>query len=333
MPGLRFIWPQSRVRDWAVAEAERLQRKKRRPGDAHWRTWESLLTKLDRGWEIAVLVDEPCRTEWIFAVLRHRLRHCWGWDGATRPLLDATEQNVAGHHARPVGGRIKRRAGTAGWYQSRKSDAPVNGGRGGGMTKPNTDWRSPPSGEVQCKSTPHRLSVAQLQRRGFYGQLGRVSVCSAAIRCRHVRFGVALVEEFRWTCRARPVLNGSATIGPSWLPVVGVGLHMSGVGSNPLFKTAVSTPVLRIKPDVLQAGVECEPAESSGVDPGGALVGLRGCRPTLPSVRRSRARTRLDPVGYRLWFRPVVPGHPVPNPTSRHCPPVSAPPVVYCPSS
>jgi len=124
MPGLGHL-PSSRVPGWAVAEAERLQRKKRRQG-MHMANLERPADQVGPAvMEIAVLVDEPCPDRVGFAVHAHpAFAHCWV--GRAQPtLLDATEQTVAGHHARRSVTVSAPRRPQLDAYQSRKSDAPV----------------------------------------------------------------------------------------------------------------------------------------------------------------------------------------------------------------
>lgn len=185
------------------------------------------------------------------------------------------------------------------------------------MSRHRLDRRRRP-GKLQCKSTPHRRTVAQLQRRGFYGQMGGIGVAAAVIAVPLLCGGAAVVSGFPLDLSSPPSApTAQRPLGPSWLPGGGVGLHTS---PNPLFRVPLDGSVAS-SPEVLHTALSA--SLPSSTQPVGFWVGTRWVsadpvvRPTEPCPSPV-----LDPVGFRRWFAFWFPGHPVP------APPVTTPPVV-----
>lgn len=173
-------------------------------------------------------------------------------------------------------------------------------------------------GKLQCKSTPHRRTFAQRQRRDFYGQLGGIGVAASVLAVPLLFGGAAVVAGFPLDLSSPPSSpTAQRPLGPSWLPGGGVGLHTS---PNPLFRVPLDGSVAS-SPEVLHTALSA--SLPSSTQPAGFWVGTRWVsadpvvRPTEPCPSPV-----LDPVGFRRWFAFWFPGHPVP------APPVTTPPVV-----
>lgn len=192
------------------------------------------------------------------------------------------------------------------------------------MTKPKHRLaKSRHPGKLQCKSTPHRLSVAQLQRRGFYGQLGGIGVAAAAIAVPIMFGGAALVAGVPLDLSSPPSPSmGQRPIGPSWLPGSGVGLHLS-IG-NPLFRANVLDGSVASSPEVLHTASSF--TVPSSTTPMGLWVGGRWIS-SDPAVRPSEPCPSpvLDPVGWRAWWAKYYPGIAPPTPPVTAAPPVTVP--------
>lgn len=172
-------------------------------------------------------------------------------------------------------------------------------------------------GKLQCKSTPHRRTFAQRQRRDFYGQLGGIGVAASVLAVPLLFGGAAVVAGFPLDLSSPPSSpTAQRPLGPSWLPGGGVGLHTS---PNPLFRVPLDGSVAS-SPEVLHTALSVSLPSSN--QPAGFWVGTRWVsadpvvRPTEPCPSPV-----LDPVGFRRWFAFWFPGHPVP------APPVTTPPV------
>jgi len=90
------------------------------------------------------------------------------------------------------------------------------------MTKPKhrlAKFRHP----GKCSASPPRTASLwpSCSAEVFYGQLGGIGVASGAIAVPIMFGGVALAQEFRWTCRARPVPHGQRPSALLGSPVVG----------------------------------------------------------------------------------------------------------------
>jgi hypothetical protein len=178
---------------------------------------------------------------------------------------------------------------------------------------------------IQYKSTPHRVSLRQQQRRGVACQFGVFAGVAAGLTLVGMVSGVALVTAgFPPDLSSPPSPStGQRPLGPSWLPGGGVGLHASGLSLNPLFRSPTlldasvsgSPGVLR---DALTLPLSLTvPAPSGSWVAGHWIPSDNVVRPPCPSPV-------LDPVGFRLWFARFFPGRPVPTPPA-------APPVVTSP--
>jgi hypothetical protein len=189
------------------------------------------------------------------------------------------------------------------------------------MSRHRLDRRRRP-GKLQCKSTPHRRSIAQSQRRGFYGQLGGIGVAAAVIAVPLICGGVAVVGGFPLDLSSPPSApTAQRPLGPSWLPGGGVGLHTS---PNPLFRVPLDGSVAS-SPEVLHTALSA--SLPSSTQPVGFWVGTHWVsadpivRPTEPCPSPV-----LDPAGWMRWWHRFFPGVTPPAPPASG--PVTTPPVV-----
>lgn len=201
------------------------------------------------------------------------------------------------------------------------------------MSKHRLDPKRRPR-RIQCKSTPHRRSIQADQRRGFYGQLGGLGVAAAVIAIPLTLGGVSVVAGIPLELASPPSApSGQRPLGPSWLPGVGAGLHASGPGFNPLFKSGVLDG--SVQPEVLHTALSL--SLPSSAEPVGSWVGGRWVsadpivRPTEPCPSPT-----LDPAGWLRWFafwfpHLTPPSPPVTTPPVVATPPVTAPPVETAP--
>lgn len=192
------------------------------------------------------------------------------------------------------------------------------------MTKPKhrLDPKRRPK-RIQCKSTPHRLSIAQIQRRQWAGQMGGVGVAAAVIAIPLLCGGAAVVAGFPLDLSSPPSPStGQRPLGPSWLPGSGVGLHLS-IG-NPLFRANVLDGSVASSPEVLHTALSFTVPSSTA--PVGVWVGGRWVSAD-PAIRPSEPCPSpvLDPVGWRAWWAKYYPGIAPPTPPVTAAPPVTVP--------
>lgn len=181
--------------------------------------------------------------------------------------------------------------------------------------------------KLRCKSTPHRRTVAQIQRRGFYNQLGGIGVAAAVIAVPLVFGGVAVVAGIPLELSSPPSSpSAQRPLGPSWLPGGGAGLHTtSGPAFNPLFKSGLLDGSVASSPEVLHTALSVSLPSSN--QPAGFWVGTHWVsadpivRPTEPCPSPV-----LDPAGWMRWWHRFFPGVTPPAPPATG--PVTTPPVV-----
>lgn len=175
-----------------------------------------------------------------------------------------------------------------------------------------------------------RPTLAQSQRRGWYGQMGGIGIAAAVIAAPLVFGGVAVVAGFPLDLSSPPSPStGQRPIGPSWLPGSGVGLHLS-IG-NPLFRANVLDGSVASSPEVLHAALSFTVPSSN--QPVGLWVGGRWIsadpyvKPTEPCPSPT-----LDPEGWARWWAKYFPHVTPPTPpVGTVPPPVVTSPVVIAP--
>lgn len=181
-------------------------------------------------------------------------------------------------------------------------------------------------GKLQCKSTPHRRTIAQIQRRQWAGQMGGIGVAAAVIAI-PLLVGVDAVAGFPIDLASPPSSpTGQRPPGPSWLPGVGAGLHTSGPAFNPLFKSGVLDGGVASQSEVLRAALSLTLPSSDLLSqtPLGHWVGTHWV-PTDPFVHPTTPCPSpvLDPIGFRLWFARWFPNVTLPAPPVASVPPAA----------